>query len=78
MITLVEEDADILSLAGTFQRWNIDPPIPASVAIFAYLYKEENADSFLGSKDRINPSAGAFTSLALPFWMLLIPPKTWA
>lgn len=59
---LVEEDANVLSLAGAFHRWNdIDPTIPASVAIFAYLYKEESPDTFLSSQGTINPSTGAFT-----------------
>ena len=59
---LLEEDANVLSLAGTFERRDdIDPTIPASTAVFAYLYKEDDPDAFLSSQGMIIPSTGSFT-----------------
>ena len=52
----------MLSLTGAFHRWeDVDPTIPASAVVFAYIYTDDDTDNFLSSQGTLDTSTGAFT-----------------
>lgn len=58
---ILESDANVVQLAGRFERWD-GKALPASIAIFPYIYSTDSPTDFTCGQGEIDPLTGNFTA----------------